>query len=67
MQNVILGVTDHESAGGSLLHLLDQLKQGGDVKVILTAASRKFVGEHIPGALIDEHEWHQWQRVRAVG
>lgn len=63
MTNVLLGVTDHESVSGALLALVDGLKAVGPVKIVVTKGSQRFVTEEVPGALVDEHEWHQWNKV----
>ena len=64
MPSVLLGVSDHESVTGILLAMIDALKAGGNqVQVVVTKGSQRFFTEDVPGALVDEHEWHQWEKV----
>ena len=64
MPSVLLGVSDHESVTGILLAMIDALKAGGNqVQVVVTKGSQRFLTEDVPGALVDEHEWHQWEKV----
>ena len=63
MRNVLLGVSDHESVSGALLAVIDALKAVGTVKVVMTQGGQRFMTEDVPGALVDEHEWHQWKKV----
>jgi hypothetical protein len=63
MPRLLLGITEHESISGALLAVIDDLKSVGDIKVIVTRGSRQFMTEEVPGALVDELEWHQWKKV----